>query len=169
MNRTEWIATTINSLLDGTITKEEAIGFLQEIPNQTNQTINKKITYKNEIHRTTVLQYLKRLEKIYPTGEADREYLSAFYIICSDDEFRRKCLQYVDWEIRGIDFEEMLKEQDFSSGYNVLVRLAYNLFNEGCDVTPMELIRTLSGEYFDLAIQAIMLRKFNGPLYENQL
>ena len=131
---------------------------------------NQRIYYWDKLHRETIIQYLKRLDKIYPTDEVDREYLAALYIIAADDEFRRKCLQYVSFGVdRGIDFDAMLKEQDFSSGYNALVRLASNLFNENNSVTPMDLIRTLSGRYFDLAMQAIYLRKFTDCLYEKDL
>ena len=96
------------------------------------------IHYTDQIHKDTLLFQLKRLDKIRPTGTIDREYLSALYIITSDDELRCKCLPFVDNE--GIDFNEILEKQDFSGGYNPLIRLASNLFNENYGVTPMELI-----------------------------
>jgi hypothetical protein len=125
--------------------------------------------YKSPVHQETMIKYLKLLGKIYPDGEVDREYLAALYIICSDDELRRKCLKYIDLEVMGINFPAMRRKEDFSSGYGVLVKLASNLFNEYSKVTPMDIIRHLSGEFFELAIQAILLRKFNGPIYEKEL
>jgi hypothetical protein len=99
----------------------------------------------------------------------DREYLAALYIICIDNELRGKCLKYIEWDMIGIDFASMLDEQDFSSGYEVLVKLASNLFNEYSKVTPMDIIRRLSGELFEIAMQAILLRKFTGPLNISEL
>jgi hypothetical protein len=127
------------------------------------------VNYLNDLHKTTLIDCLKKLDKIYPSGEVDREYLAALYIISATDEMRRKCLPYIDLEIMGIDFPTMLEEQDFSSGYSALVRLASNLFNEYSKVTPMDLIRHLSGELFNLAIEAILLRKFTGSFWAKDL
>lgn len=93
--------------------------------------------------------------------------MSALYIITSDDELRCKCLPFVDNE--GIDFNEILEKQDFSGGYNPLIRLASNLFNENYGVTPMELITKTDDERFRIALEAIVLRRSNGPFTESNL
>ncbi|NSW92396.1 MAG: hypothetical protein HPY74_17315, partial [Firmicutes bacterium] len=86
----------------------------------------------------------------------------ALYIMSSDKELRDKCLRFVDDE--GIDFPLMKKTADFSSGYKVLVNLAFHLYNSGCDVTPMAMIRTLDPENFEVAVQSICFRRYSVKL-----
>ncbi len=85
------------------------------------------------------------------------EYEAAFYILSLHKELFLKVGQYV--EVSDINFEQCLEEQEFSSGYRVLVRLAHNLFNSGSSdmISPVDLM-ILDKENFLGAMEAIRIR-----------
>lgn len=66
----------------------------------------------------------------------------------------------------------MIKEVDFSSGYSVLVWLAFDLYNpticrnNDVEIRPSDLIHTLDRENYEVAMQAIRLF-FECPVYIN--
>ena len=116
------------------------------------------IHFHDEAHRKKVINYLQKENKIYRDGKADGYYLSAFYLLLSTKNgLYRKTIRYIDSD--GIDFEQMLAKQDFSSGERKLIKLAANLFSGSIDVSPTELINTLDEENFMMAMQAIFLKR----------
>lgn len=118
-----------------------------------------KLFFTDSTHKANLMEYLRKLGRINPqTNRLDTYYLSALYILTSDEEMRRKCLQFVNED--GIDFEVMIARNDFSSGYLVLVELASHLFNERITVTPMEMIDHLDETGFQIALNAILARRF---------
>ncbi len=62
----------------------------------------------------------------------DPEYSSAFYVLTCSEEMREKALPYISSD--GIDWESMREQNDFSTGYRLLVQLANNLFSYSGDV-----------------------------------
>jgi len=116
------------------------------------------VPFHNEVHRQNVLNCLWKKNWIYPDGKADNYYLSALYILFSTkNDLYKKTRRFIDGE--GIDFEKMLSAQDFPSSEIKLIKLAANLFNGSMEVSPSELINTLDDENFELALQAIFLRR----------
>ncbi len=124
------------------------------------------VYYKDCFHRDVLLSWLEKSGKVYVKyrNKIDIDYLPALYVLTSDKELRDKCLRFIDHE--GIDFPLMKKTIDFSSGYRVLVDLAHHLFNSGCDVSPMAIIRNLDGDNFEVAMQAICLRRHSVRLID---
>ncbi|MDK2919608.1 MAG: hypothetical protein PWQ37_2341 [Candidatus Petromonas sp.] len=124
------------------------------------------IFYKTKKHREILIKTLKNIKRVYPQykNEVDLYYLPAIYLLTSDEEIRKKSLHYISDE--GIDFQK-IKSNDFSSGYVILVQLAHHLFdsaNESPEI--MELISRLDKDNFELALQAIRLRRSSKYLEE---
>ena len=114
--------------------------------------------FHDEAHRQNVLHCLRKKNRIYPDGKADNYYLSALYILLSTkNDLYKKTRRFIDGE--GIDFGKMLSTQDFPSSEKKLIKLAANLFNTSMEVSPSELINTLDDENFQMALQAIFLRR----------
>lgn len=114
--------------------------------------------FHDEAHRQNVLHCLRKKNRIYPDGKADNYYLSALYILLSTkNDLYKKTRRFIDGE--GIYFEKMLSTQDFPSSEKKLIKLAANLFNTSMEVSPSELINTLDDENFQMALQAIFLRR----------
>jgi hypothetical protein len=65
-------------------------------------------------------------------------------------------MKYIDAD--GIDFLK-IKKVDMGSGHKLLIQLAGNLFNGCLKVTPADLINSLDDENFEIAMQAIRLRR----------
>lgn len=115
--------------------------------------------WKSEYHRERFMAAVPALEKTWPeqAGQFDTEYAVALYILTADPGTWNKAEDYVGRD--GIDFEEMLAEVDFSGGYARLVQLAWHLFNEGCQLPPIELLH-LDDANFRLALEAIRMRRY---------
>lgn len=69
---------------------------------------------------------------------------------------RAKTLKHIDAE--GIDFDG-IRQQDFSSGYRILLDLAEELFNHGAKASISSIVDRLDEENFTVAIQAIKLKR----------
>ncbi|WP_242850601.1 DUF6075 family protein [Clostridium lundense] len=123
--------------------------------------------FQNEKHKNNVINFLKKERRIYKDGEIDCYYMPVAYLLLStQNNLYKKTSQYMSSD--GIDFETMMKEQDFSSGESKLVRLAANLFNGSMEVSPSEFIYCLDEDNFELAIQSIYFRRY-GCHIENLL
>jgi len=100
---------------------------------------------------------MRRIDKI-DGGKFDLEYGAACYILTADAATWSKAQDYVSRN--GILFEEMLKEVDFSGGYQVLILWAANLFNEhAANINPVELMR-LDESNFRVALSALVVRRY---------
>lgn len=113
------------------------------------------IYYKSPSHKTRLLDAMQALGKV-DGGVLDPEYASALYILTADAGIWNRARGYIS--NRGIAIEEMLKREDFSGGYEVLVKLAGNLFNGNEHIDPLEFLR-LDESNFLLALSAIMIRR----------
>src|SRR5579859_245955 len=86
-----------------------------------------KIFFKSEGHKARFLTVIRRIGKVY-AGKLDPEYAEAVYVLCADLATWERAESYVS--SRGILFEKLLEQVDFSSGHRALVMLAADLFNE---------------------------------------
>jgi hypothetical protein len=115
--------------------------------------------WKSISHQERFLAAVPRIGKTWPErgGQFDTEYAAALYILTADSNTWSKAKDYVDRN--GIDFEQMLEEVDFSSGYTRLVKLAWHLFNERGQLLPIELLH-LDDKNFRLALEAMKIRRY---------
>lgn len=114
------------------------------------------IFFKSEGHKQRLIATIRQLGKVWENGRLDPEYASALYILSADAATWNQAQAYV--ERSGIDFEAMLAEVDFSSGYTVLINLAWNIFNDGQKLDVLDLLRLDEGN-FNVALSALKLRR----------
>ncbi|MDR3543394.1 MAG: hypothetical protein P4L69_20925 [Desulfosporosinus sp.] len=107
--------------------------------------------FEDEKHAEEFNHLFQRLGK----GQ-DKEYLAAFYVLTADEELRRKGAQLVGQG--GIDWRSVFS-QDWSSGYRLLLELAQSLFQSSGKIDLAYGLRTWDEERFNLAIQAIHVRR----------
>jgi len=107
-------------------------------------------------HKRLFEEVMTWLGKIYD-GKFDAEYSAAVFILTADAITWDQAESYVSRT--GIRFDDLLKEEDFSGGYKVLIKLAGNLFNGNQDVNPVEFM-CLDNNNFKVALSAIMVRRF---------
>lgn len=110
--------------------------------------------YANEQHE---ILFNKSRQLLTASKQNNAEYLSALYLITSDPELFAKMHSY--FSNAGFSYEEMFEEMDFSSGMLKLAKLAVNLYNNGVEITPLDLTSTLDNERFQVAMNAIYIRK----------
>lgn len=116
-------------------------------------------------HRQRFVEVMRKLDKIHDNMRYDQEYGAALYILTADSGIWNAAQRYVG-ENRGIDFENLFREVDFSGGYSVLIKTAWHLFNNGTqEATMLELLR-LDEKNFLLAVQALMIRRYGYPMVE---
>lgn len=102
------------------------------------------------------IEDLKNRRGLKNSASLDSEYGAAFYLFtCNRDLFNR-VKGYVNKD--GIDFPQILNGT-YSHGEGTLLRLANNLFNNGAEVSPVELCRTLDDDLFSAAMAAIRIRR----------
>lgn len=114
-------------------------------------------TFLNSQHKTTFQELRSKLAEYY---RFNSEYLSVCFIMAGNPELLGKMEKYFDGVNGGLYAEEMFAEQDFSSGLNELAKLAVHLFNNNMKVSPLDLIQTLDDEMLQLAINAILFRRY---------
>ena len=95
------------------------------------------------------------------TREKDIERRSMFYILAHNDDLYSKVHYIYDFKDHSIRFDCLESGfADFSSSSKALLRLAFNLYNgykdEYSDV--MNILFTLDGDNFELAMKAIRIR-----------
>lgn len=112
--------------------------------------------FKSPEHMQRFLATLEDLNKIRD-GILNNEYSAPLYILTADNELWSKSKRYISTE--GISIRKILENNDFSSGYSRLVKLAGNLFNGHVPISPLDLIG-LDDENFKVAIAAIELRQY---------
>ena len=111
--------------------------------------------FTSDAHRAGWLTALQALGKVY-NGKLDTEYGSALYILTADENTWNQASDYVDRH--GINFEVMLREVDWSSGYRALICLAGNLFNDRTACSPVDLM-LLDETNFRVALTALQIRR----------
>lgn len=109
-------------------------------------------------HETRFRQLRQQMSSDYFRNS--KEYLSVAFLMAGNEELHRKVSPYFDTNEGGLDSEEMFKNEDFSSGLRTLAKLAVNLFNNNESVTPLDLISYLDDNLLELAINAILLRRY---------
>jgi hypothetical protein len=112
------------------------------------------ITFKGSEHKNRFLHAIQDIGKFYQ-GKVDSEYGAALLVLTSGAGTWQKAQGYVS--DHGIDFEELLANEDFSGAYTELIKFAGNLFNGRIDSSPVELMR-LDSSNFNLAVSALLLR-----------
>ena len=114
--------------------------------------------FTDELHKESFIKLLKDNDRIHKNNVLDTEYSAIFYILSSDMELRNKCLKYIKED--GIYITEMLEEQDFSTGYAMLIKLAAHLFNRyNEEIDMVSLIGALDNSLFKVAMNGILLRR----------
>lgn len=113
--------------------------------------------FKDNTHQQELIKKLKELNQIHETGVCDPYYLSALYILTSDDEFRHKSYRFIK---AGINFESIVRSNDFSSSYKHLLKLAWNLFNYHGKLNMADMIDCLDASNIRLMITALSLRNY---------
>jgi hypothetical protein len=111
--------------------------------------------FKSQEHRERFLAALLALGKIY-NDKIDQEYGAALYILTADHAIWQKAQPYI--ERHAIDIEAMLAEIDLSHGYEILVKLAGNLFNGEQHLDPLDFI-ILDERNFAVALTALQIRR----------
>jgi hypothetical protein len=111
--------------------------------------------YTSAEHQQRFTEIMQRLGKL---GERapDAEYAAALYILTASTALWNKASSYVNQD--HMEFPALLREQDFSGGYGVLVRLAGHLFNGRTHLEPLELLR-LDEKNFHVALTALQIRR----------
>lgn len=116
-----------------------------------------KYQFLNAEHKKKFQELREGLAEHY---RFDKEYLTLCFVLAGSPELQHKMLKYFDGKEGSLLSDDMFQEQDFSSGINVLARLAVDLFNGNEKVSPSELINTLDEELLSLAVNAILFRRF---------
>lgn len=92
--------------------------------------------------------------------ENDKEYSAAFYVLTADHELRKKGMFHIKPD--GIDWEGIW-DNDWSSGYRVLLQLAESLFKSSGRVDLVYGLGTWGDELYRVAMQAIEIRRAGIP------
>src|SRR5579859_113503 len=124
------------------------------------------IFFQSEGHKTRFLTVIRRIGKVY-AGKLDPEYAAAVYVLSSDLGTWERAESYVSR--RGILFEKLLEQVDFSSGYRALIMVAADLFNEqwsehSLHASLVDVACTLDEPNFRVAMNAFKLRRYNLPI-----
>jgi hypothetical protein len=117
--------------------------------------------WKSAAHKQRFLTIMQQIGKIFD-GRIDSEYGAALYILTSDAAMWEQASKYV--EHNALRIEDLLNNVHFSHGYQVLIQLAANLFNElneaGRQVRPVDLM-ILDEHNFQVALVALQIRYYS--------
>ncbi|PJK16556.1 hypothetical protein CQS04_05190 [Chryseomicrobium excrementi] len=102
--------------------------------------------------------YNEALQKLNSYQQRSHEYQTLIYVLTGNDELVKKALPYLT--DGGFSSDRCFKEQDFSRGTASLLKLAVHLYNANEDFTPLELVENLDSDSFQLAMNAVYLRKY---------
>lgn len=92
-------------------------------------------------------------------------YLAVIYLMAGCPELNWKAHRHIDMNEGEFRSNDMFENETFTLNTETLAILAVNLFKNERNLTVMELITELDEEMFDLAINAIYLRRkgLNSP------
>jgi hypothetical protein len=116
-----------------------------------------KFEFLNEDHRKSFQELREGLSE---NRRFDEKYLSVCFLMAGSPELFRKMNPYFDGVEGSLKSDKMFEEQDFSSSFGILAKLAVHLFNSNEKVSPLDLVEYLDKENFQLAINAIILRRY---------
>lgn len=116
-----------------------------------------KYQFLNQNHATKFQEIRSEMAEHYRNN---KEYLSVVFIMSGDVECFSKMNPYFDTKEGLFSSKEMFEEQDFSNGIKILAKLAVHLFNNNETVDPLDLVGTLDDERLQLAINAILFRRY---------
>lgn len=112
------------------------------------------IFFKSAEHKK---RFVEAMQEIGKSGDAG--YAAAIYILTADHHTWEQAKQYIDHD--GIDFADMIKDMDLTSGTYVLLHLAGNLFGGIVQLNADKIaIGGLDESNFKLALDAIRLRHY---------
>ncbi len=123
-----------------------------------------KIKWMYAGHREAMKRAVSQTRAINKAGNLRRNYAAALYLLTGIENVWSQVAQYVNRY--GINYNEGILKESFSSGEWFIIALSENLFNGDCciDFTPIELIDYLNDAMFELAINGIILRRGNPTL-----
>lgn len=102
--------------------------------------------------------YREVMNKLDAAQQKNKEYQALAYVITSKPEFVKKAAPYMGtYGFKSID---CLENNDFSSGDHKLLKLGMNLYNNHEMSSPVDLITSLDDESFQVAMNAIYIRKY---------
>lgn len=87
----------------------------------------------------------------------DIERKSLIYLMAGNKELEAKMKPYIDW-VEGFSYEDMFKQEDFSSGLKVLANLAVVLYNHGVKLNFSDVFTYLDKDNLELALSAARYR-----------
>lgn len=114
-----------------------------------------KLFFLDEEHEKTFSLLVSQKSK-----KKDSEYATAFYVLTADAELRKKGMKYITSD--GINWEGIW-ENDWSSGYRVILQLAESLFKSSGRVDLVYGLGTWGEELYQVAMQAIQIRRKGIP------
>lgn len=88
-----------------------------------------------------------------------KEYLSVIFLLAGNKELCEKIFPYFDEKEGIFNYNEMFNQEKFSNSYYTLAKLAIHLFNNEKEITPLELISNLDQSKYELAMNAIYVRR----------
>lgn len=117
-----------------------------------------KFEFLNSVHESNFTKF--RVENMGDRFRTNIEYLPIVYLMTGNAELYPKMNPYFNAKSGGFDSDKMFEEQDFSSGLNILAKLAVHLFNSNQIVQPLDIISSLDEQSFKLALNSMILRRF---------
>lgn len=114
------------------------------------------VHFLNLEHQATFQELRSNMEEEF---RFNKERLAAAFIMAGDEEVYQKMTPYFNEKTGTFSSEEMLQEQAFSSHTHVLAKLAVHLLHDHEPVVPLDLINHLDEPSFQLAMNAIILRR----------
>lgn len=89
--------------------------------------------------------------------EATLDWRAALFLLTGVPALWSKARKYID--VAGYCWDEMLRKEDFSSGFKTLARLSVDLYNGDGGLAIEDLWSRLDDRNFELAIRAIRHRR----------
>lgn len=119
--------------------------------------IRTEIRFRDGVHKELFANALNKAEAINPNGKLKADFAASLYIITGIPDMYERVKEHI--HSGYIDFESMF-EVPFSTGENIMLALAGNLYNGGFfnDYTPWSIIATCDRDTTQLAAEAISIR-----------
>lgn len=91
--------------------------------------------------------------------ELSADWRALLFLLTGTPELWAKARKYLDPKHDVYNWDDMLQERDFGSGFRVLAQLSVALFNGEGDLKVADLWWSLDDRNFDLALRAIRARR----------